>query len=877
VIYRCCDDARRNAVRQSAFNGIDFLEVVDNPAGPIELRQRTLHVHFIHPLAPGELNVANVQIEGGERVRGLKVIDIQVDGISSPPASPPQALGPNVLVVRVDRAGDFSTYRLRLVQEGKDEDPPDGFDPILCAVDFSFKVACPSDFDCETVRPCPPEPRIEPEIDYLAKDYASFRRLIFDRMAAVIPQWRERNPADLGVALVELLAYVGDYLSYQQDAVATESYLGTARKRASVRRHARLVDYAMHDGSNSRVWVQVLAAPGIHGFELKPRLTQVLTRVADGMPCLIPNSAAHARALAARPEAFELMHGLKLYHEHNEIKFYTWDARECCLPKGATQATVRGHFPHLEVGQVLILAEVRGPSTGEPEDADPQHRHAVRLTKIKLDLDPLHPATSPPGSPLSALPVTEIEWHPEDALPFPLCISSRSGTDFFEDVSVAWGNIVLADHGVTVDDEPEDKTRNPYTVASSLSPDFVPRPHAALSRVVQVDADACARSERGSHCVERHTVDAPPRYRPRLLRAPLTQAAPYDASASASAVMRERLLDARPAIQLKSFGLSPAKSFDALDAVKTWTAQRDLIASRAEDNHFVVETENDGAAYLRFGDSRFGARPDPEERFLGRYRIGNGTRGNVAAEALAHLVSDEVSDQVIAGVRNPLPAQGGVDAETIEHARQNAPSAFRTQERAVTSGDYADLALRCEMGVQRAAATLRWTGSWRTVFLTADRLGGQEVDADFERDLRRCLERFRLAGHDLEVDSARFVALEVALTICVKPDYFASDVKAALLEILSNRTLPDGRRGVFHPDNFSFGQPVLLSPLYAAAQAVAGVDSVTITRFERSGIPSDSALKSGELAMGRLEIARLDNDPNFPERGVLALEMRGGR
>ena len=72
-----------------------------------------------------------------------------------------------------------------------------------------------------------------------------------------MPEWRERNAADLGIALVEVLAYVGDRLCYAQDAVATEAYLGTARRRASVRRHARLVDYAMHDGANARVWVQV--------------------------------------------------------------------------------------------------------------------------------------------------------------------------------------------------------------------------------------------------------------------------------------------------------------------------------------------------------------------------------------------------------------------------------------------------------------------------------------------------------------------------------------------------------------------------------------------------------------------------------------------
>jgi hypothetical protein len=58
------------------------------------------------------------------------------------------------------------------------------------------------------------------------------------------PSWAERRPSDIGVTLVELLAYAGDRLSYEQDAVANEAYLDTARQRTSMRRHARLVDRA---------------------------------------------------------------------------------------------------------------------------------------------------------------------------------------------------------------------------------------------------------------------------------------------------------------------------------------------------------------------------------------------------------------------------------------------------------------------------------------------------------------------------------------------------------------------------------------------------------------------------------------------------------
>jgi len=104
--------------------------------------------------------------------------------------------------------------------------------------------------------------------NYLARDFHGFRQLLLDRMAVTLPEWKERNPADLGMVLVELLADVGDRLSYQQDAVATEAYLGTARQRVSVRRHARLLDYPMHEGCNARTWVhlavntQITIAPG---------------------------------------------------------------------------------------------------------------------------------------------------------------------------------------------------------------------------------------------------------------------------------------------------------------------------------------------------------------------------------------------------------------------------------------------------------------------------------------------------------------------------------------------------------------------------------------------------------------------------------------
>jgi hypothetical protein len=102
-------------------------------------------------------------------------------------------------------------------------------------------------------------------------------------------------------------------------------------------------------------------------------------------------------------------------------------------------------------------------------------------------------------------------------------------------------------------------------------------------------------------------------------------------------------------------------------------------------------------------------------------------------------------------------------------------------------------------------------------------------------------------------------------------------VKQALLESFSNRDNPDGSRGFFHPDNFTFGQPVYLSQIVARAMDVPGVASVmSVDRFQRYGEDPHGEIAEGFIAMYRLEIARLDNDRNAQEHGRLAFAMQGG-
>ena len=364
--YHCCELLRLEVIKLSgSANGIEFIEVRDHLEPDPLLRQRTL---FVRLLRPGfTLTPDNLRIDGGERIPVVGVEWVALADALPAGTDPALVDGiddlPRTLVVRTRSAGDFARYTLRLLANSGSAEAPAGFDPILSSIGFSFKVECPSDFDCAEAPACPPAPQVRPDIDYLAKDYPGFRRLMLDRLNLRVPGWTERSAADLGITLVELLAYLADNLSYRQDAIANEAYLGTARRRISVRRHARLVDYLLHDGCNARVWVHL---PVTRNGVALPRGTPLLTRSTGGTASsnaptvLEPGSKPLTEALASGATVFETAHDKTLHHDLNQLAFYTWGQRGCCLPRGATAATLLGPQPLLAVGDVLVFKDSRG-------------------------------------------------------------------------------------------------------------------------------------------------------------------------------------------------------------------------------------------------------------------------------------------------------------------------------------------------------------------------------------------------------------------------------------------------------------------------------------------------------------------------------------
>ena len=205
-------DRYRALIASTSLNGIDFVELVAS---------RTLNVHYLNAVPVAAGNVV-ASISGGDSIPSVLVRPIAAADWSTDTDARP------LLTLRTLSDGDFSDYRLTLTGAP-------ALDALYASANFSLKAFCPSDFDCASDAPsCPPDDVPPPPIDYLAKDFASFRRALLDCSALRYPAWQERSEADAGMVVLEALAAVADELSYLQDRVAAEAALETATQRRSL-------------------------------------------------------------------------------------------------------------------------------------------------------------------------------------------------------------------------------------------------------------------------------------------------------------------------------------------------------------------------------------------------------------------------------------------------------------------------------------------------------------------------------------------------------------------------------------------------------------------------------------------------------------------
>jgi len=201
---------------------------------------------------------------------------------------------------------------------------------------------------------------------------------------------------------------------------------------------------------------------------------------------------------------------------------------------------------------------------------------------------------------------------------------------------------------------------------------------------------------------------------------------------------------------------------------------------------------------------------------------------------------------------------------------RKAPEAYRARQlRAITLADYIARAEEVP-GVSRAVARYAWTGSWRTVRVVIDPENSIELDPVLRQAVADRLEAVRLIGEDIELRPPRFVPLDIEINVCIQPDFWPQDLRFVLEQEFSDGWTPDGRRGFFHPDEWTFGQALHRSQIAGRVHAVTGVEHLVSIAMKRRNNPAPAALNVEQSTMAFDEIVLVQNDPDH-------LEHDGGR
>lgn len=807
---------RRELVRASTqWNGIDFIEITDDD-------QCTLAIHFLNDVVVAVSDFKNVTITGGESIPVVPVTGVGSFNTAT-----------KTMVIQVAVPGDFSLYTLALAAPN--------IDPYFSKVKFTFKARCKSVWGIEPSAPKAGKAGVKaPPIDYLAKDFLSFRKALMDFSSTRYADWKERSEADFGVMFLEALAALADDLSYFQDRVAAEAFFDNATERRSIVRHARLIDYEPRPATAARV----------------------LLRLDVGSDGKMP---PHVRLTAQEPEGttidfetgeglFDASGGYTVYQAWNAITPYYWDEEEQVLEAGSTGVWVVDdeHYTLATTASLVgrqVLLEQKNP-------ADPQETPLRALVKIVSAVTGIDEIDQD-----SPVYLTRITWESEEA---PAEAFDLKQTEIYANLVPATQGRTVVERFVIEGDGTEEWTVNSLPFAL-----------ARLGPAVPVGEE----EQPGDRYL--WGAGSLPQYLYPFRQGPLAWLATQGDDGRP-----------RPEVRLDSMRFdSTTKLWSFREA---WTFRRWLLDSTPGEPAFTVDpvayralapVRRDGTVFadydgqgdtLRFGDGQFGLIPGPGTGFSVTYRVGGGARGNVAAGAISRIEVSPGAPSVTL-VTNPFAAEGGADQESNEEVRRLAPEAFRSdQRRAVVPADY-EAAARKLSWVQRAGTTFRWTGSYPVVFTTVDPQGAQEISPARFTEVSSVLDRARLSGYASYVRQPRFVSLDLSIFVRAQEGAIRSEVQEAILDALCSGARKDGVFGFFHPDRFTFGQSLERSAIDAAIHAVPGVLGVLLVRYRERGRNKDWQLFSNFFKIGSDEIIRVDNDPNRPERGTIRVEVEGGQ
>lgn len=848
-------------------NGIRFV-FVSLAAGVATLEVEFFNRNYLKKIidkynaeSPVDPSVARrlFSISGGHRlIAGPAVGQVQVRTIAkSADFDAPNSTQPTTLVLTVKPIGDYSTYTLSVNAGEFPAADPVIMDPVVNEIDFKFRPGC-FNINCAPDWKPAPRPPDEPVIDYLAKDYDSFRHTMIAALLQRVPDWQPSSEADLDEVLLDLFSAAADELSDYQDRVMNEAYLASARKRVSLARHARLMDYHIHQGNQASAWLAVEVALAQPSEPQVGATNQYFLSDSFKVWSGTPTEDAASVVFLTRTEQ-------RVHQLVNRMGLYTWSDSIPSLAAGDTTADLTLFLDDVTpatdqasalVVQTLIrsgvvthllIQEHLNPATGTENGRNPRRRQLLQLLPGNDGAEAMFdPMTGPPSN---AKWFVRVRWDEQDKLRSHYCFTvDCPGTGKVENVSLFHGNLVEVHHG-----------RLRTAVFKESGTPLAGTDQSYYERIGKWDLRDERMGKWGTICA---LPDHPLAYR---------NTEPGGDVPALSTL----------AVSVKQ----PGGGLDPWDEVPSFIHSDD---SGENGDHFVVETDEERLSSVRFGNGKNGKELPENSEVHCTYQVGDGLDGNIGLDRLINFDSPpgtfrkleagamaSTGDGQILRAWNPFDVTNGRAPEPAATIIRRAPEAYRVRQlRAITLQDYVNRAEELPT-VSRAAARYAWSGSWRSVQITIDPVGTTVLTEAARTDIARYLNAVRLIGEDLEIRPPVFVPLEIHVSLCAGVDYWPEDLKSILEQEFSDGWTPDGRRGFFHPDVWTFGQQLKASQIAGRILAVEGVEHIITVTMRRWNGPATMSDEITSVASN--EILQVVNDPDHQEKGFIDFKVLGGR
>jgi len=286
-------------------------------------------------------------------------------------------------------------------------------------------------------------------------------------------------------------------------------------------------------------------------------------------------------------------------------------------------------------------------------------------------------------------------------------------------------------------------------------------------------------------------------------------------------------------------------SVDEGGGPQPWIYKQRIIDAFSSEGAYTLSIDANSVVTVTFGDGLAGRIPPPGALITATYMVGGGAIGNVAPNSLTQLV---VGPQSISAVTNSSAAQGGADAETIDHIRIHAPLSLTAINRAVSLDDYAALVLNIPQIAKAAVISTAYNmvnlyvhpaGSFISDAPTLQNRVNAIAPSITNAAMTGYLDDKKMVGTSINVLAPQYnknnvlqtgyVPINITATIQVLPQYHTSTVQSSAMAALQN---------LFTFSVVDFGSRISLSSVYHSLMEVEGVDYVNVSvlcRAESSG------------------------------------------